>query len=234
MDNATRTGGSVLIVDGAQVARTLALHLATRLEAALRERGTASLALPAGPQLRLCYEAIAELSLSWGEVDFFFADERCVPSGHPASAYGPAARILFSKPRIGLDNVYRIEGERPDHDQVAREYETRLPERLDVALLELGLDGHIAGLFPDSPALTERVRRVLAIEAPQKPRHRITLTAHELDRARDLIVLATGRDRAGILRRVLHDSGPTDELPARLALRGTWIIDRAAASALGG
>lgn len=234
MDNATRAGGSVLIVDGAEVARTLALQVASRLEAALRERGTASLALPAGPQIRLCYQAISELSLPWGEVDFFFTDERCVSSGHPASAYGPAARVLFAQPRIGLDNVYRIEGERPDRAEVAREYEARLPERLDVALLELGLDGHIAGLFPDSPALTERGRRVLVIEAPQKPRYRITLSAHELERTRSLVVLATGRDRAEIVRRVLQDPGPASELPARLALRGTWIVDRPAASALAG
>ena len=232
MDNATSAGGSVLIVDGAAVARTLALQVAARLESALRERGTASLALPAGPQIRLCYQALSELSLPWGEVDFFFTDERCVSSGHPASAYGPAARVLFAQPRIGLDNVYRSEGERPDHDAVAREYEARLPERVDVAVLELGLDGHVAGLFPDSPALDERERRVLAIEAPQKPRFRITLTARELERTRSLVVLATGRDRAEILHRVLQETGRASELTARIALRGTWILDRASASAL--
>jgi 6-phosphogluconolactonase len=222
----------IVVVDGAGFARAVALRIARELERALGARGTASLALPAGPQIRGCYEAIAELALPWSEVDFFFADERCVPSEHPASAFGPAAHLLFSKPRIGLDNVYRIEGERPDHEAVAREYETRLPERLDVLVLELGLDGHVAGLFPGSSALAERERRVAVVEAPQKPRQRITLTARELEAAREPIVLATGRDRAVIVRRALREAGPVEELPARLALRGTWILDRAAASAL--
>jgi 6-phosphogluconolactonase len=229
--NPPRDGGPEVVVAGAaDFPRTAALRIAAALEAALARESTASLAFPGGPQVKLVYPALAELALPWERVDFFFADERGVPSVHPASSYFPAADVLFSRPRIGLENVARIEAERPDLEAVAAEYEARLPERLDVLVLELGLDGHVAGLFPRSAALAERERRVLAVEAPQKPRRRITLGPRVIGEARDLVVLATGRDRAELVRRALDEPGAVEELPARLALRGTWVIDSAAAA----
>jgi len=229
-----RMAPDIVIVEPADFPRTVALRIAAAIEVAVREHGNASLALPGGPQIKLVYGALAELQLPWHHVDFFFTDERGVPSNHPASSYFPAADVLFSAPRIGLENVYRIEAERADHAAVAEEYETRLPARLDLVVLEVGLDGHVAGLFPRSAALTERERRAVPVEAPQKPRRRITLTPAAIESARELVVLATGRDRAAVVRGALREIGDASELPARLALRGTWLLDRAAAALLSG
>jgi 6-phosphogluconolactonase len=223
----------LVVVDPADFGRTVALRIARVLEDAVRERGTASLALPGGPQVKLCYASLAELQLPWSRVDFYFADERGVPTRHPAAAYFPAEDELFRSPRIGTDNVYRIEAERADHARVAEEYEARLPQRFDLLVLEVGLEGQVAGLFPGSPALSERERRVVAVEAPSRPRRRITITPREIESARALIVLATGRERAPLVARALRERGDASELPARLAAHGVWIVDRAAASRLG-
>lgn len=226
------TQPEIVVVELAAFARTAALRIARSIESAVRERGSCALALPGGPQTHLVYERLRELQLPWGEVDFFFAEERCVPPDHPASAWGIAADLLFSVPRIGPDGAHRIEAERPERARIAADYDAILPERLDLAILELGLDGHVAGLFPHSPALDERERRVLAVETPQKPRHRITLGPRALEEARDVVVLALGRDRAAIARKALREPGDFHDLPARLALRGTWILDRTAAALL--
>src|SRR5262245_32888669 len=119
----------IVIASVADFPRTAALRIARSLASALAGRNPVSIALPGGPLIKSVYPALAELQLDWSAVDFFFADERGVPSDHPASSYFPAADELFGAPRIGLENVYRIEGERTDQDQVAREYEARLPER---------------------------------------------------------------------------------------------------------
>ncbi|MBM3990940.1 MAG: 6-phosphogluconolactonase [Planctomycetes bacterium] len=219
----------VLVAPG-QLGRTVALHIAARLQAAIKQRGVATLALSGGPQTPWVYRDLRELALPWERIEFWFADERCVPERHPASNWYAAADLLFSDLRIRAEGACRIEAERPDHDEVAREYEERLPERLDVTLLELGLDGHLAGLFPGSSALFERERRVIAVETAAKPHHRITVTPRVLDESGELIVLATGRDRAAAVRAAL-DPNSTELLPAHCALRGTWFVDAASRAA---
>lgn len=214
----------MVLVGPGQLGRTVALRIAARLQAAVKERGVATLALSGGPQTPWVYRDLRELALPWERIEFWFADERCVPERHPASNWYAAADLLFSDIRIRAEGAFRIEAERPDHDEVAREYEARLPERLDVTLLELGLDGHLAGLFPGSSALFERERRVIAVETAAKPHHRITVTPPVLESSDELIVLATGRDRAAAVRAALDPSSPL-LLPARCALRGTWFVD---------
>jgi 6-phosphogluconolactonase len=223
----------VVVTETFRFAREAALAIARAIERALRERGEASIALSGGPSTGAVYGELAALQLAWTEVEIYFADERCVPSEHPASHFGVFADRLLPSPRVAAAGLHRIEAERPDHARVAEEYERELPERLDLAVLEIGLDGHLAGLFPGSPALDERERRALAVETVQKPRHRITLTPVALRAARSLIVIASGRDRAEVIRRALREPGDARELPARIALSGTWILDRAAASRLG-
>lgn len=214
----------LVLVHPGQLGRTVALRIAERLQAAVKQRGVATLALSGGPQTPWVYRDLRELALPWERIEFWFTDERCVPERHPASNWYAAADLLFSDIRIRTEGAFRIEAERPDHEEVAREYEERLPERFDVALLELGLDGHLAGLFPKSPVLRERERRVVAVETAAKPHHRITVTPPVLESAGELLVLATGRDRAAAVRAALSGEH-RDGLPAQCALRGTWFVD---------
>ncbi|HVS19329.1 MAG TPA: 6-phosphogluconolactonase, partial [Planctomycetota bacterium] len=165
----------IVVVDGpAALARTVALRIARVIEAAVGERDWCWLALPGGSFVGPIYDELKMLALPWSEVEFYFTDERCVPPHHPASCYGEAADRLFSNPRIGAHQVHRIEAELPDHEAAAERYAEELPDAFDLVLLEMGFDGHVAGLFPGSPALDETERAAVPVEAPQKPRRRIT------------------------------------------------------------
>ena len=223
----------VVVIDLAQFARTAALRIARSIENSVRERGECLLALPCGPLIGRVYDELAELQLPWSEVEFFFTDERCVPIVHPACSYNMAQDRLFSAPRIGNDGVHRIEAERPNHAQTAELYEAQLPERFDLVVLEVGMDGHVASLFPDSPAFDVTDKRVIAVETVQKPVHRITLAPAMLAGARDLVVLAAGRDHARAVARALQSDGDVRQVPARLAKNGLWILDRYAAASRG-
>ncbi len=120
--------------------------------------------------------------------------------------------------------------------------------RLDVVLLGLGDDGHVASLFPGSAALGERERLVVATEAHGGVR-RLTLTLPVLASARNLLFLVTGEAKAEAVRLTLGEAGSAvASPPARLLvdmvkvkkLAGwecptvTWVLDKAAASRLPG
>ena len=128
--------------------------------------------------------------------------------------------------------VHRMEGERPDRDAAARAYEALLPDRLDILVLGLGADGHIASLFPRSPSLAESRRRVLAVTAPKPPPDRLTVTPPVIRAAGLTIGLVAGAEKAEALGRALD--GPDDpyQTPGRLAREGLWIVDTAAAARL--
>jgi 6-phosphogluconolactonase len=223
----------VILPNAPAVAAAVAARMARSIQAAVAERDWCFLALPGGPFVRPIYKELAHLQLPWSEVEFYFTDERCVPPAHPASNYGEAIDQFLKNPRIGLHQFHRIEAERPDRELVAERYAEEVPEELDVVLVELGQDGHIGGLYPNSPALEERERIAVPIEAPTKPHWRIALTPIAIRAAREHFVVATGREKAPIVERVLR--GPPDEKrwPAQLARDGTWFLDAAAASMLG-
>jgi len=79
----------------------------------------------------------------------FWADERCVPPGHPDSNYKLAHEVLLSRVPIREENVHRIKGEE-NSDKAARDYEeslrlffgTQSVPVFDLIILGAGADGH--------------------------------------------------------------------------------------------
>ena len=166
----------------------------------------------------------------------YFGDERAVPPDHPDSNFGMARRTLLDHVPVRSDQVHRMAADRPDLAAAADDYARLLPPCLDILLLGMGPDGHTASLFPGSAALSETERLVVAVPAPPPPIApqvaRMTITPPVIDAARQVVMLVTGEGKAALLARVLD--GPPDPaaLPAQLARRGTWIVDRAAATQL--
>jgi 6-phosphogluconolactonase len=147
---------------------------------------------------------------------------------------------------LGLtgDRVHRVETElEPDaaalryEDEMRASFPAALP-RFDLVLLGIGEDGHTASLFPDTAALDERTRLVVANWVPKLAAHRITITFPVLESAYAVWVLAVSERKAAIVREALE--GPMD--PRRLPVQAArpsqgevvWWLDAAAASQLVG
>ena len=139
-------------------------------------RAGLEIALTGGSTPRRAYELAALREQDWSDAGAWWGDERCVPPDDDRSNYGMAREALLDRvsqpPR-----VHRIRGEL-DPAEAAAEYERELGEtELDLVLLGLGPDGHVASLFPGAPTLEERERRVVAAEAGHEPFvPRVTLT----------------------------------------------------------
>jgi 6-phosphogluconolactonase len=215
-------------------ADAVARIVAERLARAAGDGGT--VVLSGGSTPRMAYERAAALASDWSRVDVWWGDERCVPPDDERSNYAMAAAALLDRLARPPRSVHRIRGER-GKEEAADEYERELGETLlDLVLLGVGPDGHVASLFPHAPALEEERRRVVGAEPRLEPFvDRVTLTLPALRGAREILFLLAGAEKADAARRAF--AGPPDAAtPASLVRseRGSTrvVLDRAAAAGL--
>ena len=222
--------------------RRWALHCATAARAAQGRRGRFSLAVPGGSVAERFLPALVAEDIDWLLVDLFFGDERCVPPTSRDANFAALERLLLAPLAPAAPRVHRMPAEDPDPARAARDYASTLrfvlgsPPVLDIALLGVGEDGHVASLFPGRPALHALDPTVLVEDAaPKPPPLRLTLSLEVLAGAREVVVAAFGAAKAVAVAAALQD--PASELPLALLLRraprATVMLDEEAASALG-
>lgn len=218
-----------------QTPEALAERAADRLASLIAEEvtrsGECAVALCGGTTPGPILRRLSRAPLPWAKLRWYFADERCVPPEDPQSNYRGAREALFDQAPIPPEQVFRMEGEREDRDQAALDYARRLPERIHLALLGIGEDGHFASVFPGSAAVAEAVRPVMAIVGPKPPPWRLTLTPAALRQTKVLMV-ASGAGKAAAVRRALEGEEPAKAVPSRLWRAHEWVLDQAAAAEL--
>ena len=198
-----------------------------RIADVLSQQTSCSVVLTGGRSAERLYKNWSELPafLQLSGVNFYFGDERCVPPDHADSNYGLAMRTLFCRGvPIGC-SVYRMEADDLDRAAAAQRYGETIPQQVDVMLLSVGEDGHIASLFPGTSELAELSKRVVPVNGPKRPNKRLTITPAVILQAQSIFVLATGASKADVLVRALQNPGDFVTLPARLVLDATWVLD---------
>ncbi len=183
-----------------------------------------SIVLTGGTSVADAYAHAAARQTDWRRATLWWSDERCVAPVDERSNYGLARRSLLDRLER-LPAVHRIRGEL-EPVEAAAAYDAELDGvELELVLLGLGADGHIASLFPDSPQLRERSRRVTSGEASLEPFvPRVTMTLPTLLAAGRIVFLVSGAAKAGALERAL--AGPIGpDLPASLLREGSLPID---------
>jgi 6-phosphogluconolactonase len=230
------SGGLIVVSDARALARRAAERIVDLTRAAVAERGSCSVALAGGSTPRATYEVLATSALAaalpWGAISWYFGDERAVAPDHPESNYGAACETLLAGRPALLASVHRMRADASDLEAAAREYAALLPDPIDVVLLGIGEDGHTASLFPGGTALAERSARVVVVSGPKPPNPRMTVTPQVIERAREILVLASGAGKAEAVARALEGPSDPEAVPAQLARAGTWIVDREAARLL--
>lgn len=189
--------------------------------------------LTGGTTAEIVYRALARQTSLWQGLAVWFSDERSVPPEHEASNYGMVRRVLWGDRPPPL--VCRMRGEDPPElaaNAYDSEMNTAIAAGIEVALLSLGVDGHICALFPGSPAIEEREAWCVAVQRPDGL-HGLTLTPIALQRARRILVMVTGTRKARVARRLLRGSENQQALPAavmRSHPNVTLLLDSSAAA----
>ena len=211
-----------------------------------------TVALAGGSTPKTLYALLAngnepfQRQMPWERIHFFWGDERHVSPDHADSNYRMASEAMLTRVPVPIKNVHRIKSEMADANEAAQEYEQTLREffglgegelpRFDLALLGMGLDGHIASIFPNSNIIHEKERLVVAPWIEKLNSHRITLTPPVLNNAAAVILLVSGAEKAHVLRDVLEGDYQSERLPAQLIRPTTgelvWLVDRDAAQLL--
>ena len=189
-----------------------------------------SICLTGGRAAKALYEHKEVQSLLRNNfTDFYFGDERCVGPRHPESNYHLVMRSLFSNDGQATRRLHRMYGDSSKLEEEADRYATLLPENIDVLLLSVGEDGHIASLFPNSTAVNEEIRKVVPIfNAPKPPAVRLSITQSVVRSAKKVIVMAAGAEKGVILSKALASPFNITELPDRLTIGSVWVLDRTA------
>ncbi len=241
--------------DADSVAERASARVLRALDAARQARGVAHLALSGGTTPGRTYELLARAPGELESVEVWFADERCVPPEDSESNYRLARETLLEPAAIPAQRVRRMQGELGP-EEGARRYAELLRERvpgpgeggdsrasaphgagaiavLDLVVLGIGPDGHVASLFPGAATL-EAPEHELCLgvsDSPKPPPERITLSLPVLRAARECLLLASGAGKADAIAAMLGE--PSEHVPASLLRRErlTVIVDDAAAPA---
>ena len=203
---------------------------------ALGERNEFRIALSGGNTPRPVYTRLAAIGrdLPWDLIRITFGDERCVPPDDAESNFRMARETLLAPAAVPEQSILRLRGEL-DPQTAAQEYQDHLDDiaaeggepiyRHDLILLGLGDDGHTASLFPETAALDETIRRVMANFVPKFNTWRLTFTFPLINAARHILFLVGASKNPALIERVLQ--GDSQYPAARVnpsAGDVTWMI----------
>ncbi|MEE8349776.1 MAG: 6-phosphogluconolactonase [Acidobacteriota bacterium] len=233
-----------------ELGRRAAALFVTLAREAVTSRGRFSVALSGGETPKALHgqlESDSHVSrVPWSEVHVFWGDERYVPLDHPDSNCGMARATLLDQVPIPDQNIFPVPTESEDVKLAADRYQQTISSffdldegglpRFDLIVLGMGDDGHTASLFPDTPALKDFDRVVVANYVEKLDAHRVTFTVSAINQAAFVVFLVSGASKAAPLKQVLEGPYQPNRFPSQLIRPDNgellFLVDRDAAAEL--
>jgi 6-phosphogluconolactonase len=213
------------------LAEVAAGTVVSALETGVRLNGTASLAATGGRSPGPVYDLMALAPMEWAKVRVTLTDERWVDETSPDSN-ARLVREHLLKHRAAEAMFHPLRDGEPDPATAARHASSLFHAwpPLDVAMLGMGEDGHVASLFPDSPVLglgldpaAPACIAVPAGDGRPPAQARLSLTIHPLINAGLVVILTSGAVKRAVLERALEGGDPR-ELPVRAVLQSARAV----------
>jgi 6-phosphogluconolactonase len=199
-------------------AKLAAIEIHRSLEDILSIRKRCSVMLTGGRTARDLYTA---WSKHYGfnrlrGVNFYFSDERCVEMTSLDSNYSLVMGSLFINGIPSECHVFPIDTQCGNLDDVMNNYSKLLPRVLDIIILTLGDDGHVASLFVKNKALLESEKKMAITRSINHNHTRVTITPVVIGSAIIKYLLAPGAIKAKALNLALNSNGCVSKTPGML------------------
>jgi 6-phosphogluconolactonase len=184
--------------------------------------GPLSCGVAGGPTALIYLTALRSAQVDWSRITLFTVDER-VGASVAVESYAEMARRILGPVRQGQGpRLHAMSAAAVDIEAAAAEYDRVLDrelhgEPLDVAIVGVGEDGHIAGLFAGHPALDELTRVVAVRDAPRPPDRRLTMSLSFLVSTAEIWVVALGERKRAVVQAAV--SRARSNTPIDLLLR---------------
>ena len=223
-----------VFADSDSVANAAAAFVAAEARAGIKARGRFVMAVSGGHTPWLMLRALVHQDVPWEALHLVQVDERVAPNGDPDRNLTHLIESLKDVDSLSSDHVHAMPVEAPDLELAAAQYATVLKQLagsrpvLDLVHLGLGPDGHTASLVQADQVLNVNGADVATTGVYQN-RRRMTLTYPIINRARRVLWLVTGKDKAEMVARLR--AGDTSIPAGRVRNdRALMIADRAAAN----
>ncbi len=209
--------------------------IAAAVRSVLQQKKVCRISLAGGTTPGPVYAALVNRDvcgeLPLNRIEILFGDERAVSKDHKDSNYAMAAKYFGASFDL-FKNIYPMETVNVNYDEAANKYSRLLEQPVDIMILGLGEDAHVASVFPNSSIFGDNDKRAAFITGSKPPPLRMTVTPKVIKEAKRVFVLAKGEGKAEAVNAVFSMPSNPQRYPGQLALSGTWIMDRPAASEL--
>jgi glucosamine-6-phosphate deaminase len=222
---------------------------ANMVKDAIEENPNTILGLATGSTPEGMYKELIRLykeeGLDFSNVTTFNLDEYVgIDEDHPNSYHYFMKNLLFDHINIDMKNTFVPNGKAEDPKNYCKQYDKLIEEKggIDLQILGIGANGHIAFNEPDEELnlgtgivkLTEST-----IEANSRffdsidevPKTAISMGIGSIMKAKKIILLANGKNKAKVIKKLLKADKITTKLPASLLLLHhdvTVIVDEEA------
>ena len=195
-----------LYADAAELTSEVTAQILQSVEEGLTESGRFDLALTGGTLGLAISKSLVEVlnqnSSDFAGLHIWWSDERFVAGDSDERNVAPFHGKLFNTNVLVHEVISSDSGSALD---ALKDYESKLKDvNLDLVILGLGPDGHVASIFPGRADLDNLNRTFLIEDSPKPPSTRISFTMATINSAAKVWIVATGEGKADAVTKIIE------------------------------
>ncbi len=185
----------IIFKDNRGLSKELAREILNIAKKSIRLNGCFTIVLTGGRSVTNLYKILSKSVSDWSRWCIYIGDERCLPLQDKDRNDQDIDNIWLNSSQIPKKNIYFIRAELGCNNG-AHDYENVLKDVtiFDVVLLSIGVDGHVASLFPGHYHNNNK-SVIVEYNSPKYPKNRISMSYLRLNQANNVFKVVSGTSK---------------------------------------